>query len=84
MVDAFVPEDGTSAYDTNNPQQQANLDAMRTNGIIERPPIPAEAFGVKTPEDIAWVNEKMTPQPVAAAFTKIRLTGARERIARKS
>lgn len=84
LVDAFVPEDGTSAYDTNNPQQQAGLDTLRANGVIERPPIPAEAFRVKSPEDIAWVNEKMTPQPVAAAFTKIRLTGARERIARKS
>ncbi|WP_163272529.1 alpha/beta fold hydrolase [Chelativorans alearense] len=83
MVDAFLPVDGTSAYDTNIPQQQAKLDELRAAGLIARPPIPAEAFRVKTQANIDWVNAKMTPQPMNAVFTKIQLTGARERIGKK-
>jgi len=82
MVDAFLPVDGSSAYDTNKPEQQVNLDKLRAEGVLKRPAPPARAF-VKTEENIAWVDAKMTPQPLAAVFTPISLTGARERIAKK-
>lgn len=83
MVDAFLPADGTSAYDTNTPEQQAELNKLRAAGTVARPPINAKAFGVKTQANIDWVNAKMTPQPMNAVFTKAQLTGARERIAKK-
>ena len=83
MVDAFLPEDGTSAYDTNSPDQKVELDKLRASGVITRPSPPARAFGVKTDKNRAWVDSKTTPQPVAAAYTKATLSGARERVKKK-
>ncbi len=82
MDDAFMPVDGSSAYDTNTPEQQANLDKLRADGVVMRPAPPAKAL-VLTEENIAKVDAKMTPQPLAAVFTPVSLTGARERIAKK-
>ena len=43
----------------------------------------AEAFGVNE-ADRAWVDRLCTPQPIGTFTDKIALTGARERIARKT
>lgn len=43
----------------------------------------AEAFGVNA-ADRAWVDSLCVPQPIATLTEKIALTGARDRIARKT
>src|SRR5258708_33918777 len=35
-------------------------------------------------KDRAWVDSKVTPQPVGVALQPIRLTGARDRVAKKT
>ena len=35
-------------------------------------------------KDQPWVNEKFTAQPIGVAFTPLRLTGARDRVPRKT
>jgi hypothetical protein len=50
---------------------------------VGRPIPPAAAFGVNE-EDRAWVDSKTTQQPTFVALQPIALTGARERVAKKS
>jgi pimeloyl-ACP methyl ester carboxylesterase len=73
-LDAFVPEDGQSLYDTlPAPAREAQLEAARNGGDGWRvPPIPAEAFNVNA-ADRAWVNAQCTPQPLATFQQRLRL-----------
>jgi hypothetical protein len=43
----------------------------------------AEVFHVN-PKDRAWVDSKLTAQPVGVALQPIKLTGAREKVAKKT
>jgi hypothetical protein len=52
-------------------------------GEAGRPPPPASAFFVNE-KDRAWVDSKLTPQPTGLAVQPIRLSGARDRVAKKS
>lgn len=73
-LDAFIPEDGQSMAD-----------------IIKRPlpktgfapPFPAKVMKVNT-KDEAWVDAKMTPQPINTYLQKLSLSGAYKRIAKKT
>ena len=47
------------------------------------PPIPAAVFKVRE-ENQAWVTQQCTPQPLKSFEEKIRLTGALDRIARRT
>jgi hypothetical protein len=47
------------------------------------PPRPAEFFGVNE-ADRPWVDSLCTPQPIGTFTYKIALTGARDKIARKT
>jgi pimeloyl-ACP methyl ester carboxylesterase len=83
FLDAFVPRDGESVQDLTGP---AVLEAVRTalhRGETAIPPRAAEAFGVNV-ADRAWVDSLCVGQPIATFTDKIALTGARDRIARKS
>jgi pimeloyl-ACP methyl ester carboxylesterase len=73
-LDAFVPEDGQSLYDTlPAPAREAQLEGARKGGDGWRvPPIPAEVFNVNA-ADRAWVNAQCTPQPVATFQQRLRL-----------
>lgn len=82
-LDAFVPENGQSGLDVASPSsRQAVLDAI-ARGDIARPSPPATAFGLSG-EDAAWVAGKVTPQPVAVEQQPIVLTGARDKVAKKT
>ncbi len=84
FVDAFLPDNGQRVIDLNAPQfQQALKDAI-ARGEAGRPVPPVKAFGIKDPAKAAWVQAKMTPQPTGVATQPIALTGARDRIARKT
>jgi pimeloyl-ACP methyl ester carboxylesterase len=72
-LDAFVPADGQSLVD-----QGGKADAGPFTS-----PIPATTFAVNE-ADRAWVDSKMTPQSTACFTEKIKLTGAFQRIPRKT
>ena len=80
---AFVPLNGESVFDLTGPAVHEALRAARAKGLIAVPPRSAEAFGVY-PQDRAWVDGKNTPQPIATFTDRITVTGATERIARKT
>jgi pimeloyl-ACP methyl ester carboxylesterase len=83
FLDAFVPHDGDSGYDLTGPAVREGIEAALRRGDIGMPPRSAEAFGVNA-ADRAWVDSLCVPQPIGTFTDKIALTGARDRIARKS
>jgi pimeloyl-ACP methyl ester carboxylesterase len=84
FLDAFLPTNGQRVIDLNAPQfQQALLDAI-ARGEPGRPVPPAEQFKVVRASDAAWIQAKMTPQPTMVSTMPIVLTGARERVAKKT
>ncbi len=83
MLDAFMPENGQSLIDL-QPQgpRDAVLSAAR-DGATSLPPRPAAYFKVND-KDSAWVDAQCTPQPIQCFLQKLTLTGARDRIAKKT
>jgi pimeloyl-ACP methyl ester carboxylesterase len=83
FLDGFVPDNGNAVVDLTGPAVREAVQGAQQKGQIGVPPRPAEAFGVNE-RDRAWVDSKCTPQPVATFTDKIALTGARDRIAKKT
>jgi pimeloyl-ACP methyl ester carboxylesterase len=83
-LDAFLPENGQKSMDfTSASWRQQLLDAI-AKGEAGRPVPDAANFNILDPKDVAWVQAKMTPQPTGVAVQPIALTGARDRIPRKT
>jgi len=83
FLDAFLPDDGDAMMDLTG---QAVIEAARAAekaGALGVPPRPAEAFGVNE-KDRAWVDSLTGLQPIGCFFEKMKITGARDRIAKKS
>lgn len=83
-LDAFVPKDGQSNLDMQTPDNAKLLKEKTANGDISRPCPPATNFTIQNPDHVAWVDDKMTPQPIAVSFQNIKLSGARERVPTKA
>jgi pimeloyl-ACP methyl ester carboxylesterase len=83
FLDAFMPENGQRVLDTNSPRSRAEIEEALKKAEVSRPPPPAAVWNVNA-KDQPWVNEKFTAQPVGVAFTPIRLTGARDRVPKKT
>jgi pimeloyl-ACP methyl ester carboxylesterase len=83
MLDAFMPENGQSVIDIWPAPMREGLLAAECGGATTVPPRAAEAFKVNE-KDRAWVDAQCTPQPIKCFTQKLTLTGARERIAKKS
>ena len=79
-LDAFIPEDGQSNLDMQTPERRRGIDAALARGEAGRPGPKAADFAIQNPEHAAWVDARMTPQPLGVSFQKIRLTGARDRV----
>src|SRR5229473_7808425 len=83
FLDAFVPEDGQRSLDVASDfSRKGTLEAI-AKGEISRPAPKAETFHVNE-KDRAWVDSKLTAQPVGVALQPIKLTGAREKVAKKA
>jgi pimeloyl-ACP methyl ester carboxylesterase len=82
-LDAFKPEDGERAFDTASPFARDGIEAAVARGEPGRPAPAVHLFGVNE-ADSAWVESKLTPQPTGVYLPVIKLTGARERIAKKT
>ncbi|MBX9843683.1 MAG: alpha/beta hydrolase [Xanthobacteraceae bacterium] len=83
FLDAFLPENGESlAAGASQPVKDA-IAAALGRGEHSLKPVPAAVFRVNE-ADRAWVDGKCTPHPIGTLTDKITLTGARDRIAKKS
>jgi pimeloyl-ACP methyl ester carboxylesterase len=83
MLDAFVPEDGQAIIDLQPPALRDTIAAAQRDGAQTLPPRSAALFNVNE-QDRAWVDAQCTPQPLNCFVQKLTLTGARERVARKT
>jgi pimeloyl-ACP methyl ester carboxylesterase len=83
FLDAFMPENGQRVLDTNSPRSRAEIEEGMKKAEVSRPAPPASVWNVNE-KDQPWVNEKFTAQPIGVAFTPIRLTGARDRVPKKT
>jgi pimeloyl-ACP methyl ester carboxylesterase len=82
-LDAFVPEDGQKGLDVASDfSRRATMEAI-ARGEASHPPPKAEIFHVNE-KDRAWVDSKLTPQPVGVALQPIKLSGAREKVRKKT
>jgi pimeloyl-ACP methyl ester carboxylesterase len=83
FLDAFVPQDGETVEQLTSPAVQEAVRIARQRGDLRLPPRPAEAFGVNQ-ADRGWVDSLCVPQPIGTFADRIALTGAYDRIPRKS
>jgi pimeloyl-ACP methyl ester carboxylesterase len=83
FLDAFVPDNGDALADLTG---AATLDLLRIatqKGDIAIPARSAESFNVNE-KDRAWIDALCGPQPIATFVDKIALSGAHERVARRT
>jgi pimeloyl-ACP methyl ester carboxylesterase len=83
-LDAFKPENGQRGFDFASEISRKGFLAAVEKGEPGRPSPTAEAFRVISEKDRAWVDSKTTPQPNGVAIQPIKLTGAREKVAKKT
>jgi len=80
-LDAFKPDDSEEA-DPASDANRKDMAALLARGVIgRRPPSAAKLF--VNPKDQAWVDSKLTPQPISAGLQPVKFNGARERVAKK-
>ena len=84
FLDAFVAEDGETPLDLVTAHVQADIRAAIARGEVSRAAPPASYFKLQSPADIEWVDALMTPQPNGVWASPIRLSGARDRIAKRA
>jgi pimeloyl-ACP methyl ester carboxylesterase len=83
FLDAFLPENGDTIQKLTGSAVQDAIRAAMQRGELGVRPRPAEAFGVNE-ADRQWVDDLCVPQPIGTFTSPIALSGARERIARKT
>ena len=82
-LDAFVPENGDSMASLTSQAVRDSLKLATERGEIGVPARPAKAFLVND-ADQDWVDSLTGPQPIETMTEAVKITGARERIAKKS
>ena len=75
FLDAVIPAPGVPAPETlSEIQREARLRlALDFDGGLSIPPPPAQVFGLEDPADIAWVERRMTPQPLSVERSSLTL-----------
>ena len=84
FLDAYMPDDGDSGQKIGSAFTREGIDKALAAGAISRPSPSAKDFMVASEEDQAWVDSKTTEQPLGVSLQPIKLTGARDRIAKKT
>jgi pimeloyl-ACP methyl ester carboxylesterase len=82
-LDAFKPADGQKGVDYASPFSRKAMEEAVAAGTPGRKAPPPTAFGVNE-KDQAWVASKLTDQPNGVATQPIKLTGARDKVAKKT
>lgn len=83
FLDAFIPDDGDATVDLVPPAVQEIIRDAHARGETTVPVRDAAAFKVNE-KDRAWVDSLANPQPIGTMVEKLKLTGARERIPRRT
>lgn len=76
-LDAFVPDDGQALADFHPGKVIAMFhERARTEGDGYKlpPTLPAEAFGITDPADLAWVRPRLNPHPLRTKLDPVHLT----------
>lgn len=83
-LDALVPEDGQSMFDTLPQEGVEVFEAGAAEGDgFSVPPMTGEQFGVNE-ADVAWMNDKCSNHPVGCFTERLALTGAHARITKRT
>jgi len=82
FLDAFIPDDGQATVDMVQPAVKEIILAAAARGETTVPVRNAAAFNVNE-KDQPWVDSLAGPQPIGTMTEKLKLTGARDRIANK-
>ena len=82
FLDAFVPSNGQTIMSLSRQGLRDNVNAAIKRGDLGIPPAAAAYFNVNE-KDRAYVDRKCTPQPIGTYGDPVKLTGARERVAKK-
>ena len=82
-LDAFMPENGDRGTDTQSVDARLAVEKALAAGEPSRFAGSAAQYGL-VGEDLAWVDSKLTPQPIGVSLQPIRMTGARDRVPKKS
>jgi len=82
-LDAFKPENGQKGVDYASEFSRKAMEEAVAKGTPGRKGPPSKAFGVNE-KDQAWVDSKLTPQPLGPSFTPVKFTGARDKVAKKT
>jgi pimeloyl-ACP methyl ester carboxylesterase len=74
LLDSSIPQPG-AYFDLLPPAGRAEriAAAAASSGGISIPPAPASYFGVTAPEDVAWLDRRLTPQPLSSYATPLTL-----------
>jgi pimeloyl-ACP methyl ester carboxylesterase len=66
FLDAMLVRNGQSPLSVSSPDSQKNLIKAAANfdGGLSVPAFPAEAFGITDRKDVAWVNARVSSQPL--------------------
>jgi pimeloyl-ACP methyl ester carboxylesterase len=74
-IDGGLALSGGSRLDSMPPEAREKRieSSMKFDGGVSVPPPSATAFGIVHPETIRWVDRLMTPQPLNAERTKVKL-----------
>jgi pimeloyl-ACP methyl ester carboxylesterase len=83
FLDAYVPQNGQSIYSMSSDRLRETVNAAIKSGQTGMAPAKAAYFSVNE-KDRAFVDSKCTPQPVGTYNEPLTITGARERIAKKT
>ncbi len=83
LVDAFKPENGQKGIDNASEFSRKSLLDALSRGEPGRKAPPANSFTMNA-KDIPWLEAKMTPQPNGVATQAIYLTGARDKVVKKT
>ena len=83
FLDAFLPENGQRPSDWNSPEARAAVARALEKGEISRPPVPKDRYNINE-RDRDWAQAQATPQPIGVSLHPIKLTGARDRVAKKT
>ena len=83
FLDAFIPDNGDATIELVQPAVQEVIRAALARGETTVPVRDAAAFKVNE-KDRAWVDALATPQPIGTMTEKLALTGACERIRKKT
>jgi pimeloyl-ACP methyl ester carboxylesterase len=83
FLDAFIPDDGDAMIDLVPPGVHDVIQAALKRGESTVPVRDAAAFRVNE-KDRAWVDSLAGPQPIGTMTETLKITGARERIPKKT